>query len=90
MTDDQSRELKNRRPRLLRIHSNRSWLGTCWSGVTVDWGDKHASSIHHNDIAQVERVPLKIMRGRERLIPLLEDEWSGPGRTTKQAGRQRR
>jgi hypothetical protein len=63
MTGDQSRELK--------IGDRVCWgstttdlgtvVGTSWSGVTVDWDDKHASSIQHNDMAQVERVPAKIM-----------------------------
>jgi hypothetical protein len=32
-------------------------VGTSWSGVTIDWDDGHTSSIRHNDMAQVERVP---------------------------------
>jgi hypothetical protein len=28
-----------------------------WSGVTIDWDDGHTTSILHNDMAQVERVP---------------------------------
>jgi uncharacterized cupin superfamily protein len=36
-------------------------VGTAWSGVTIDWDDGHTSSIRHNDMAQVERVPTKIL-----------------------------
>jgi hypothetical protein len=32
-----------------------------WSGVTIDWDDGHTSSIQHNDMVQVERMPTKIM-----------------------------
>jgi hypothetical protein len=62
MTGDQSR--------LLKIGGRVRWgttttdLGTVveasWSGVTVDWDDDHTTSIQHNDMAQVERVPLKM------------------------------
>ena len=76
MTGDQSRELK--------IGDRVCWgftttdlgtvVGTSWSGVTVDWDDKHASSIQHNDIAQVERVPTKIMRAwRIRLVSSFQE-----------------
>ena len=36
-------------------------VGTSWSGVTIDWDDGHTTSIQHNDMAQVERVPTKIV-----------------------------
>ena len=35
--------------------------GTTWSEVTIDWDDGHTSSIQHNDMAQVERVPNKLV-----------------------------
>jgi hypothetical protein len=35
-------------------------VGTAWNGVTIDWDDGHSSSIQHNDMAQVERVPDKL------------------------------
>ena len=35
-------------------------IATTWSGVTIDWDDGHTSSIRHNDMGQVERVPLKV------------------------------
>jgi hypothetical protein len=34
-------------------------VGTSWSGVTIDWDDGHTSSVQHNDMAQIERVPDK-------------------------------
>ena len=63
MTGDQSRVLK--------IHDRVCWknsatdlgtvIGTAWSGVTISWDDGHTTSIEHNDMAQVERVPTKVM-----------------------------
>jgi hypothetical protein len=63
MTGDQSR--------LLKVGDRVCWgatttdLGTVvrtsWSEVTIDWDDGHTTSIQHNDMAQVERVPTKIM-----------------------------
>jgi hypothetical protein len=35
-------------------------VGTAWSGVTINWDDGHTTSIQHNDMAQVERVPVKV------------------------------
>jgi hypothetical protein len=62
MTGDQSRTLK--------VGDRVCWgvtttdlgtvVGASWSGVTVDWDDGHTTSIQHNDMAQVERVPAKI------------------------------
>ena len=61
MTGDQSR--------LLKVGDRVCWktsatdlgtvAGTAWSGVTVDWDDGHSNSVRHNDMAQVERVPVK-------------------------------
>jgi hypothetical protein len=63
MTGDQSR--------LLKVLDRVCWeatttdLGTVvrttWSEVTIDWDDGHTSSIRHNDMAQVERVPNKLV-----------------------------
>jgi hypothetical protein len=63
MTGDQSR--------LLKVGDRVCWgvtttdlgtvVGTAWSGVTIDWDDEHTSSIQHNDMAQVERVPTKVV-----------------------------
>jgi len=59
MTGEQSR--------LLRVGDRVSWhssltdLGTVvettWDGVTIDWDDGQTTSIQHNDMAQIERVP---------------------------------
>ena len=61
MTGDQSR--------LLKVGDRVCWqasatdlgtvVGTAWSGVTIDWDDGHTTSIRHNDMGQVERVPVK-------------------------------
>jgi hypothetical protein len=36
-------------------------IGTTWNSVIIDWDDGHTTSIQHNDMARVERVPLKLM-----------------------------
>jgi hypothetical protein len=36
-------------------------IETSWAGVSINWDDGHATAIQHNDMAQVERVPKKIM-----------------------------
>jgi hypothetical protein len=63
MTGDQSRTL--------RIDDRVCWgvtitdfgtvVGTSWSGVTIDWDDGHTTSIQHSDMAQVERIPNKLV-----------------------------
>ena len=63
MSGDQSR--------LLNVGDRVQWdksltdcgtvVGTAWSGVTIDWDDGHTTSIQHNDMAQVERVPVKLI-----------------------------
>jgi hypothetical protein len=62
MTGEQSRSLK--------VGDRVCWgdtttdlgrvVGTAWNGVTIDWDDGHSTSIQHNDMAQVERVPVKV------------------------------
>jgi hypothetical protein len=62
MTGDQSR--------LLHVGDQVCWeksatdrgtvVGTSWSGVTISWDNGHMASIQHNDMAQVERVPIKL------------------------------
>jgi hypothetical protein len=62
MTGDESR--------LLRVGDRVCWgmtttdlgtvIGTAWSGISIDWDDGQTTSIRHNDMAQVERVPVKI------------------------------
>jgi hypothetical protein len=34
-------------------------IATSWSEVTISWDDGEASSVSHNDMAKVERVPNK-------------------------------
>jgi hypothetical protein len=36
-------------------------VGASWSGVTIDWDDGHTTSIQHNDMKQIERVPTKLV-----------------------------
>jgi hypothetical protein len=36
-------------------------IGTAWSGVTIDWDDGHTSSIRHNDMTEIERVPANLI-----------------------------
>ena len=59
MTGDQSR--------LLKVDDRVCWgatttdLGTVaangWGGVMIKWDDGRTSSIHHNDMAQVQSAP---------------------------------
>jgi len=63
MTGDQSRQLQ--------IGDRVCWQndlndrGTVtekdWAGVTIKWDNRSEQTILHNDMAQVERVPTKIM-----------------------------
>ena len=63
MTGDQSR--------LLKVGDRVCWIadkndqGTVteknWAGVTITWDSRSEQAILHNDMAQVERVPTKIM-----------------------------
>jgi hypothetical protein len=34
---------------------------TAWNGVTIDWDDGHTTSIQHNDMAQIARVPTRLV-----------------------------
>ena len=36
-------------------------IGTSWSEVAISWDDGEASSVSHNDMAKVERVPMKLI-----------------------------
>ena len=59
MTGDQSR--------LLKVSARVRWadsitdLGTvaanAWGGVVIKWDDGRTSSIHHNDMAQIQSAP---------------------------------
>jgi hypothetical protein len=62
MTGDQSRGLKvgDRICWGVTITDLGTVVGTSWNGVTIDWDDGHTTSIQHNDMAQVERVPNKL------------------------------
>jgi hypothetical protein len=61
MTGDQSRALK--------VGDRVCWgtkttdlgtvIGTSWSEVTIDWDNGESNSVSHNDMAQVQRVPMK-------------------------------
>ena len=63
MTGDQSRSLE--------VYERVCWeksatdLGTVVSsgllGVAINWDDGYTASIHHNDMAQVDRVPTQIL-----------------------------
>jgi hypothetical protein len=63
MTGDQSRTL--------RIDDRVCWgvtitdfgtvVGTSWSEVTISWDDGETSSLSHNDMGQIERVPNKLV-----------------------------
>jgi hypothetical protein len=62
MTGDQSRQLK--------VGDRVRWgsttidqgtvVGTAWSGVTIAWDDGETNSVSHNDMTQIERVPVKV------------------------------
>jgi hypothetical protein len=34
-------------------------IGTSWSEVSIDWDNGESNSVRHNDMAQVQRVPVK-------------------------------
>jgi hypothetical protein len=63
MTGEQSR--------LLKVGDRVCWgasttdLGTVtetsWSGVIIAWDDGEASSVSHNDMAKIERVPTNLI-----------------------------
>jgi hypothetical protein len=36
-------------------------IGTAWSGVVIAWDDGDTNSVGHNDMAKIERVPVKIV-----------------------------
>jgi hypothetical protein len=57
-------------PRQLSVGDRVCWgtttdLGTVtkknWAGVTIKWNNHTEQSILHNDMAQVERVPAKLV-----------------------------
>ena len=62
VTGDQSRTLKVGDRVCWQVSTTDcgTVVGTAWNGVTIDWDDGHTTSIQHNDMAQVERVPVKV------------------------------
>jgi hypothetical protein len=56
--------------RLLKVGDRVCWersatdlgtiIATSWSEVTISWDDGETSLVSHNDMAKVERVPLKM------------------------------
>jgi hypothetical protein len=63
MTGDQSRTLRvgDRVCWGITITELGTVVGTSWSELTISWDDGEASSLSHNDMAKVERVPVKPM-----------------------------
>jgi hypothetical protein len=63
MTGDQSRQLNVGE----RVYwsADKNDLGTVteknWAGLTVKWDNRSEQTILHNDMAQVERVPNKLV-----------------------------
>jgi hypothetical protein len=61
-------EMTGEQSRLLKVGDRVQWdksltdRGTIsevdWRGVTIKWDDGRVNSIFHNDMAQVERVPV--------------------------------
>jgi hypothetical protein len=62
VTNDQSRRLKvgNRVCWKGDITDMGTITGNEWSGVVIEWDDGRTSSIHHNDMAGVERAPANL------------------------------
>jgi hypothetical protein len=60
MTGDQSRLLKvgDRVCWKASVTDQGTVIATSWSEVTISWDDGEASSVSHNDMAKVERVPV--------------------------------
>ncbi len=61
MTGDQSRQLKLGDRVCWKADKNDQGTITekNWAGVTVKWDNRGEQSILHNDMVQVERVPVK-------------------------------
>jgi hypothetical protein len=62
MTGDQSRQLKvGDRVCWKKSDTNHGTVtGTSWSEVTIASDDGDSNSVSHNDMVQVERVPIKL------------------------------
>jgi hypothetical protein len=56
--------------RLLKIDDCVCWkahatdkgiiVGTDWSSVTIAWDDGDTNTVQHNDMAQIDRTPVKV------------------------------
>jgi hypothetical protein len=63
-------EMTGEKSRLLRVDDRVYWRGAAkdqgtvsavdWTGVTIKWDNGHTNSVRHNDMAQVERAPIKV------------------------------
>jgi hypothetical protein len=62
MTGDQSRYLKvGDRIQWDNSLTDRGTISEVdWRGVTIKWDDGRTNTIYHNDMAQIERVPMKL------------------------------
>jgi hypothetical protein len=68
---DHDKALTGHQSRTLRVgdrvcwQNNRADQGTIteknWAGVTIKWDNRSKQAIHHNDMAQVEQVPNKMV-----------------------------
>ena len=63
MTGDQSRTLSVGDRVCWRNDKNDQGTitETNWAGVTIKWDNRSEQAILHNDMAQVERVPVNLM-----------------------------
>ena len=62
MTGDQSRLLKplDRVCWGITTTDLGTVIETDWAGVSINWDNGHTTSIQHNDMVQVERVPVRV------------------------------
>ena len=62
MSDDESRKLKvGDRVQWDKSLTDRGTISEVdWRGVIIKWDDGRVNSIYHNDMAQVERVPVNL------------------------------
>jgi hypothetical protein len=63
MTGNQSRLLKanDRVCWMARATDQGSVVGTNWNGVTIVWDDGDTNAVQHNDMTQIELMPVKVM-----------------------------
>ena len=62
MTGDESRKLKIGERVCWKgdVANQGTVRGTSWSDVTIGWDDGDKTSVGHNDMAQVDRVPANL------------------------------